>query len=207
MHHSYEQYQIFQNEDPSSLFPISNPFPPHPLFQPQQQVMLPSWPHPHQHSTSIKQPPFWKQLSDEQHCEQHSQVNKSNLQRLGEDQEIKNRRIFDQSQNQKRRRKMKKKRKLEPNISATVGFVESLVKQVMDHQEMLHTNYLQVIERMDKERTQREEERRHHQSENYSREAITRAHEKSLALTREAQIVSYLEQITGQTIIFPLSQI
>ncbi|KAF2304277.1 hypothetical protein GH714_029219 [Hevea brasiliensis] len=73
----------------------------------------------------------------------------------------------------------------------------------MDHQEILHRNFLEVIERMDKERTKREEAWRCQEAEKYNREAVSRAHEQALASRREAQIVSYVEKITGQSIDLP----
>ncbi|KAJ9168161.1 hypothetical protein P3X46_019720 [Hevea brasiliensis] len=101
------------------------------------------------------------------------------------------------SQKRIRKRKMKKK------LSTMAEFFENLVKQVMDHQEILHRNFLEVIERMDKERTKREEAWRCQEAEKYNREAVSRAHEQALASRREAQIVSYVEKITGQSIDLP----
>ncbi|OMO86470.1 hypothetical protein COLO4_21134 [Corchorus olitorius] len=77
------------------------------------------------------------------------------------------------------------------------------VKQVTDHQEGLHKKFLEVIERMDKERTLKEESWRRQEDEKRNRESIARAHEQALATSREAVIVSYLEKITGQSINLP----
>lgn len=101
------------------------------------------------------------------------------------------------SQKRTRKRKMKKK------LSSMAGFFENLVKKVMDHQESLHRNFLEVIERMDKERTQREEAWRCQEAAKYNREAVSRTHEQALASSREEQIVSYVEKITGQSIDLP----
>ncbi|KDP34035.1 hypothetical protein JCGZ_07606 [Jatropha curcas] len=97
-----------------------------------------------------------------------------------------------------------RKRKMKEKLTSMAGFFENLVKQVMDHQEMLHKKFLEVIERMDKERTEREEVWRRKEAEKYNREAISRAHDQALASNREAQIVSFVEKITGQRIDLPI---
>ncbi|XP_022731221.1 trihelix transcription factor PTL-like [Durio zibethinus] len=99
--------------------------------------------------------------------------------------------------------KKKRKKKMKEQLSSMVGFFESLVKQVMDHQEGLHRRFLEVIERMDKERSVKEESWSRQEAEKRNREAIARAHEQALASSREAFIVSYLEKITGQSINLP----
>ncbi|XP_065851335.1 uncharacterized protein [Euphorbia lathyris] len=228
-------HQLFHQQDETLLHPqLQQPPPDSPVFPVKfkldlhksvpepPQVTLPGW-HPQQDSTCIKQP-FWKQLSNKQHCEneeQHFEVNKS------KDLENKNRlfgeleAIYIQTASDAQNTatinhvseistatlKKRKRRKLKENLSSMAGFMESFVKQMMDHQEMLHNKLLQVIENLEKERSEREEERRRQQTANYNREAITRAHEYSLASTREAQIVSYIEKITGESINLPVTQI
>jgi hypothetical protein len=90
----------------------------------------------------------------------------------------------------------------DPETSVT-GFHENLVKQVMDHQEGLHKRVLEAIERLEKERTQREEAWRRQETAKYNREAIARANEEAKASTREALILSCMEKITGQSIKLP----
>ncbi|XWS26468.1 hypothetical protein CRYUN_Cryun26dG0035000 [Craigia yunnanensis] len=99
--------------------------------------------------------------------------------------------------------KKKRKKKMKEQLSSMVVFLESLVKQVTDHQEGLHKRFLEVIERMDKERSVKEESWRRQEAEKLNREAIARAHEQALALSTEVLIVSYLEKITGQSINLP----
>ncbi|KAK6236679.1 hypothetical protein QUC31_020469 [Theobroma cacao] len=99
--------------------------------------------------------------------------------------------------------KKKRKRKMKEQLSSMIGFFECLVKQVTDHQEGLHKRFLEVIERMDKERTGKEESWRRQEAEKRNREAFARAHEQALATSREALIVSYLEKITGQSVSLP----
>lgn len=99
--------------------------------------------------------------------------------------------------------KRKRKTKLKQKLSDLAVFFENMVKQVIHHQEILHMKFLAVIERMDKERREREETWSRQEAAKYNREALARAHEQALASSREAQIVSYIEKITGQTVNLP----
>ncbi|KAF9680954.1 hypothetical protein SADUNF_Sadunf06G0175200 [Salix dunnii] len=97
-------------------------------------------------------------------------------------------------------RKRKRKGKLKEKLNYMAGFLENSVKKVMNHQEMLHRKFLEVIDRMDKERAEREATWRRQEAEKFSREAISIAQERASASSREAQIISYIEKITGQSI-------
>lgn len=99
--------------------------------------------------------------------------------------------------------KRKRRRKMKEELNSMAGFFESLVKQLMDHQEGLYRKFLEVVERIDQERMEREEAWRSKQLENFNREATARAHEQTLASSREVAVVSYLEKITGQSIDLP----
>ncbi|KAF5748357.1 hypothetical protein HS088_TW04G00310 [Tripterygium wilfordii] len=99
--------------------------------------------------------------------------------------------------------KRKRKRYMKENLGYIAGCLESFVRQVMDHQEKLHCKFLGVIERMEKERTEREEARRHQEAALHNGEAMARAHEQALASNRTALIVSYIEKITGKSINLP----
>ncbi|XP_057799766.1 trihelix transcription factor GTL1-like [Salvia miltiorrhiza] len=90
-------------------------------------------------------------------------------------------------------------------IGPMAEFFENLVKQVMDHQENLQKKFTEVIDRLSEERRAREDARRNQELANSEREAAARAHEKAMAKSREAMIVSYLEKITGQRINLPPS--
>lgn len=100
-------------------------------------------------------------------------------------------------QRRKRRKKMKEE------LNSMAGFFESLVKQLIDNQEGLYGKFLEVVERIDQERIEREEAWRSQQLQNFNREATARAQEQALASSREDAIVSYLEKITGQTLNLP----
>ncbi|KAM1246740.1 hypothetical protein TB2_042937 [Malus domestica] len=99
--------------------------------------------------------------------------------------------------------KRKRKRNMKEQLSSMTRFFENLVKQVVDHQENLHKKYLEVIEKMEKERREREEAWRCQAEENHKREAIAKLHEQAIASSREALIVSYIEKITGQRVNLP----
>ncbi|CAL9104360.1 unnamed protein product, partial [Musa textilis] len=98
-----------------------------------------------------------------------------------------------------RRRRKRRQRQL----SSVAAFFESLVKQLMDHQEGLHRKFLEVMERREQERTEREEAWRKQEAAKSSREAAARAQERALASSREAAIVSFLEKITGESLDLP----
>ncbi|XP_020549913.1 uncharacterized protein LOC105164615 isoform X2 [Sesamum indicum] len=102
----------------------------------------------------------------------------------------------------KKRKKKKKKKKTcsyydQLLLNPMAEFFGNLVKQVMDHQENLHNKFTEVIERLDVERRAREEAWRNQELAHFEQESAARAREKTLAESREAMIVSYLEKITG----------
>ncbi|KAL8497026.1 hypothetical protein ACS0TY_020635 [Phlomoides rotata] len=105
------------------------------------------------------------------------------------------------------RKTMKKKKKKKKKIvDPTAEFFGKLVQQVMDHQENLQKKFVEVIERLEEERREREEAWRNQELEHFEREAEARVLEKALAMSREDMIVSYLEKLTGDTINFHLSK-
>lgn len=108
-----------------------------------------------------------------------------------------------EEESKKMAKKKRKRKKMKDQVDSMVNFLESLVKQIMEHQENLHWKFTQVIERLDQERREREEAWRKQELAKYEQEAAARAREKSIATSREAAIVSYLEKITGQRINLP----
>ncbi|KAK8509179.1 hypothetical protein V6N13_062234 [Hibiscus sabdariffa] len=96
--------------------------------------------------------------------------------------------------------KKKRKKKMKEQLCSMLVCFENLVKQVTVHQEELHKRLWEVIERMDKERSAKEESWRRQQATKREGEAIARANDQALASSRETLIVSYLEKITGQSI-------
>lgn len=116
------------------------------------------------------------------------------------------------SKSSKAAKKAKAKKKKKKNscgdrqlISPMAEFFEDLVKQVMDHQENLQRKFTEVMDRLSEERRAREEEWRNQEVAHFEREAAARAHEKAMAKSREAMIVSYLEKIAGHRIHLPPS--
>ncbi|XP_064949509.1 trihelix transcription factor DF1-like [Musa acuminata AAA Group] len=98
----------------------------------------------------------------------------------------------------RRRRKWRQRQ-----LSSVAAFFEDLVKQLMDHQEGLHRQFLDVMERREQQRISREEAWRKQQVAKSSREAATRAQERALASSREAAIISFIEKFTGESINLP----
>uniref|UniRef100_A0A804IBS8 Uncharacterized protein n=1 Tax=Musa acuminata subsp. malaccensis TaxID=214687 RepID=A0A804IBS8_MUSAM len=90
----------------------------------------------------------------------------------------------------------RRRKRWQRQLSSVATFFESLVKQLMDHQEGLHGKFLEVMERREKERTSREDARRKQEAAKSSREAAARAQERALASSREAAIISFIEKIT-----------
>ncbi|KAF5743159.1 hypothetical protein HS088_TW09G01224 [Tripterygium wilfordii] len=77
--------------------------------------------------------------------------------------------------------KRKRKWKVKENLGYITWCLENFVKQVIDHQEKLHCMFLGVIEKMEKERAEREEAWRRQEVALHNREAMARAHEQILA--------------------------
>ncbi|RRT48177.1 hypothetical protein B296_00053264, partial [Ensete ventricosum] len=97
----------------------------------------------------------------------------------------------------------RRRKRWQRQLSSVAAFFESLVKQLMDHQEGLHGKFLEVMERREQERTSREEARRKQEAAKSSREAAARAQERALASSREAAIISFIEKITGESLNLP----
>ncbi|KAL2517953.1 Uncharacterized protein Adt_14200 [Abeliophyllum distichum] len=108
-----------------------------------------------------------------------------------------------EDESMKMAKKRRKRKKMKDQLDSMANFLESLVKQIMEHQENLHQKFTEVIERLDQERREREEAWRKQELAKFEREAEARAREKAMATSREAAIVSYLEKITGQRINLP----
>ncbi|XP_068651134.1 trihelix transcription factor GT-2-like [Aristolochia californica] len=98
----------------------------------------------------------------------------------------------------KNRRKRKRK-----HMNFFASFFQSVVKQLMDHQESLHRKFLEVMERRNQERSEKEEAWRRQEAAKANREAMARVQEQALASSREAAIISFLEKITGESINLP----
>lgn len=100
------------------------------------------------------------------------------------------------------RKKMRKKKVVKEELSMMNSFFKRLVKRVVNHQEALQNRLLEVIDRMERKRIEREENWRRQENELYEREAIVKARERDLAKRRESSIVSSIEKITGRKFFF-----
>uniref|UniRef100_M1D3T6 Myb-like domain-containing protein n=2 Tax=Solanum tuberosum TaxID=4113 RepID=M1D3T6_SOLTU len=81
-------------------------------------------------------------------------------------------------------------------------FFKSLVKKLGKQQEDLQRSFMETIERLDQERKEREQVWRERELAKLQKEEAARAHERSLASSRESALVSCLEKLTGQKINF-----
>ncbi|CAN4101857.1 unnamed protein product [Withania somnifera] len=99
----------------------------------------------------------------------------------------------------KRKKRAKESR---TSTNSMPRFFECLVKKLANHQEDLQKRFMETIERLDQERKEKEEAWREQELVKLQKEAAARAHERSLASSREAALVSYLERLTGQKINF-----
>lgn len=79
-------------------------------------------------------------------------------------------------------------------------FFEGLMKQVMQKQESMQQRFLEAIEKREQERMMREEAWKRQEMARLAREHELMAQERSIAASRDAAIVSFLQKITGQTI-------
>jgi hypothetical protein len=101
------------------------------------------------------------------------------------------------------RRKRKRRRQQQEQLSASASFFERLVQRLMEHQESLHRQFLEAMERRERERAARDEAWRRQEADKFAREAGARAQDRASAAAREAAIIAYLEKISGESITLP----
>ncbi|KAL8152313.1 hypothetical protein V2J09_010073 [Rumex salicifolius] len=89
---------------------------------------------------------------------------------------------------------------IEREMEILSGFIEA---RILAHQEQLQRRFTAAIDKMDKDRKEREDAWRAADVEAYRAHASARAREQALASAREAVIVSYLEKMTGQKMDLP----
>jgi hypothetical protein len=97
----------------------------------------------------------------------------------------------------------KRKRRRQEQLSASASFFERLVQRLMEHQESLHRQFLDAMERRERERAARDEAWRRQEADKFAREATARAQDRASAAAREAAIIAYLEKISGESIALP----
>lgn len=87
---------------------------------------------------------------------------------------------------------VKKKRKL-------MEYFNGLMKQVLERQENLQKKFIEAIEKLEKDRMNREEEWRAQQLATKKREQGILAHERSSSAAKDAAILSFLQKISEQS--------
>ncbi|KAK1361530.1 putative Duplicated homeodomain-like superfamily protein [Heracleum sosnowskyi] len=87
---------------------------------------------------------------------------------------------------------VKKKRKL-------MEYFNGLMKQVLERQENLQKKFIEAIEKLEKDRMDREEEWRAQQLATKKREQGILAHERSASAAKDAAIISFLQKISEQS--------
>uniref|UniRef100_A0A0A9CP55 Myb-like domain-containing protein n=1 Tax=Arundo donax TaxID=35708 RepID=A0A0A9CP55_ARUDO len=97
----------------------------------------------------------------------------------------------------------KRKRRRQEQLSASASFFERLVQRLMEQQESLHRQFLDAMERRERERAARDEAWRRQEADKFAREAAARAQDRASAAAREAAIIAYLEKISGESITLP----
>ncbi|KAF0895405.1 hypothetical protein E2562_012422 [Oryza meyeriana var. granulata] len=97
----------------------------------------------------------------------------------------------------------KRKRRRQEQLSASASFFERLVQRLMEHQESLHRQFLDTMERRERERAARDEAWRRQEADKFAREAAASAQDRASAAARESAIIAYLEKISGETITLP----
>ncbi|OAY66378.1 Trihelix transcription factor GT-2 [Ananas comosus] len=101
------------------------------------------------------------------------------------------------------RRSKRKRRQKQQQLAAVAAFFETLVRQLMEHQESLHRRFLDAMERRDRERAGRDDAWRRQEAARSARDAAARARDRQLSAAREAAVVAFLEKISGQALHLP----
>uniref|UniRef100_A0A0D9VNK7 Myb-like domain-containing protein n=1 Tax=Leersia perrieri TaxID=77586 RepID=A0A0D9VNK7_9ORYZ len=77
---------------------------------------------------------------------------------------------------------------------------EALMRQVMERQEAMQQRLLEAIERRDQERMIREEAWRRQEIARLARDQDALAHDRAIAASRDAAVISFIQRLTGQSI-------
>lgn len=101
----------------------------------------------------------------------------------------------------RKKRKRRKKRRIKEQLNSIVIFFETLVKELVDRQEILHGKFFEVLEKRDSERMAMESMWREEEARNSTREAKAKEQEHAMAAAREGAILSFLEKISRENFI------
>ncbi|GMY30703.1 trihelix transcription factor GTL1 isoform X1 [Fagus crenata] len=100
----------------------------------------------------------------------------------------------------------KRKRRSKAGSSGTrrmMQFFENLMKQVMHKQKVMQERFLEAIEKREHDRMIREEAWKRQEMARLAREHELMAEDRAISASRDAAIVTFLQNITGQTIQLP----
>ncbi|KAK9275512.1 hypothetical protein L1049_022779 [Liquidambar formosana] len=104
-----------------------------------------------------------------------------------------------------RKRKRKSSKGAHSSSRRMMEFFESLMKQVMQKQEVMQQRFLETIEKREQDRMIREEAWKRQEMTRLAREHDLMAQDRAISASRDAAIISFLQKITGQTIQLPPS--
>ncbi|KAM3297298.1 hypothetical protein ACQJBY_039257 [Aegilops geniculata] len=102
-----------------------------------------------------------------------------------------------------RRKRKRRRQEQQQQLTASASFFEQLVQRLIEHQEGLHRQFLDAMERRERERAARDEAWRRQEADKFAREAAARAQDRASAAARETAIIAYLEKLSGETITLP----
>lgn len=81
-----------------------------------------------------------------------------------------------------------------------MDFFERLIKEVMEKQEAMLQKFLETIEKREHDRMKREDDWRRQEMARLAREKEMLAQERAMAASRDANVIAFLQRITGQTV-------
>ncbi|KAM0934599.1 putative transcription factor MYB family [Dioscorea sansibarensis] len=147
--------------------------------------------------SSIKEP-FWRPLDLDYKKEKDNYKIFSELEAICKPT---NANAIAETDEKKRNKKKKKKKRIkkEQRLNSIVLFFESLTKKLIEHQEELHRKFLDAMERKEQERMRKQEAWMKQEAE----KAMERAEEQAISSARVATIVSFLENITKESVKLP----
>ncbi|XP_024532616.1 trihelix transcription factor GT-2 isoform X2 [Selaginella moellendorffii] len=102
----------------------------------------------------------------------------------------------DPDRNDKRKRKRK-------SWASQMLFLENLIRKFMDKQDSMHRKFLEAIDRREQDRLLKDDAWRKELGRIQREQELRRSQERSVAATRDAALVAFLQKVTGQTLQLP----
>ena len=101
-------------------------------------------------------------------------------------------------------KKNKKKRKLEAKSGTPkLEYFEAMMKTLVDKQEAMQRKFFESMEKIEQDRQAKEEAWRRQEAARWTREHELRVQEHTLAVQRDAALISFLQKLTGQNVQLP----